>query len=68
MKQSVLEHLSIRPGEKVRVALLPDGRVEMRAADSVADIARLRGALHRPGQLPVWLAEMQQAIEWGADE
>lgn len=68
LRQAVLDHLDIRPGQKVRVSLLPEGRVELRAADSAYSIARLRGALRRPGQRRVSLAEMKEAIERGADE
>lgn len=67
LRQSVLEHLNVRPGQKVDVSLLPDGRVEMRAGDGAPSIMRLRGALHRRGRRPVSLAEMQEAIERGAD-
>jgi bifunctional DNA-binding transcriptional regulator/antitoxin component of YhaV-PrlF toxin-antitoxin module len=67
LRQPVLRHLSTRPGQKLDVALLPDGRVELRAADAVPPIARLRGALHRPGRRPVSLAEMEEAIARGGD-
>ncbi len=65
LRQGVLAHLSVGPGQKVDVSLLPDGRVELRAADTAPPIARLRGALRRAGQRPVTLAEMQDAIERG---
>lgn len=68
LRQSVLDHLKVRPGQKVGVSLLPDGRVELRATEATASIARLRGALRRPRHRPVSLAEMQEAIERGADE
>ena len=50
LKRSVLQHMDIKPGEKVDVTLLPDGRVELRPAARKPDIARLRGILKRPGQ------------------
>ena len=65
LRQAVLDHLRVRPGQKVGVSLLPDGRVELRAAETAASIARLRGALRRPRHRPVSLAEMQDAIERG---
>jgi len=68
LRQAVLDHLNIKPGQKVRVSFLPEGRVELRAADSAGSIARLRGALRRPGQRRVSLAEMQEAVEQGTDE
>jgi bifunctional DNA-binding transcriptional regulator/antitoxin component of YhaV-PrlF toxin-antitoxin module len=68
LRRAVLDHLDIRPGQKVQVSLLPEGRIELRAADSASSIARLRGALRRPGQRRVSLAEMKEAIERGANE
>ncbi len=65
LRQSVLEHLGIKPGHKVGVALLPDGRVELRAADAAPSVTRVRGALHRNRKRPVSLEEMQEAIERG---
>lgn len=63
LRQAVLEHLNVRPGQKIRVSFLAGGRVELRAADAVASIAELRGALRRPGRRAVSLADMQKAIE-----
>jgi bifunctional DNA-binding transcriptional regulator/antitoxin component of YhaV-PrlF toxin-antitoxin module len=65
LRQAVLDHLGIRPGQKVGVALLPDGRVELVRAEAGHDITCVRGALRRPGQRPVSLQEMQEAIEAG---
>jgi len=63
LRQAVLDHLKIRPGEKVGVTLLPDGRVELRPAESLPPIERARGCLRRPHQKPATLQEMQNAIE-----
>ena len=65
LRQAVLNHLGIRSGNKVRVSLLPDGRVELSSAAAASDLSGLRGALRRPGQRPVSLREMQDAIEAG---
>ena len=67
LKRSVLDHLGVRPGQKVGVNLLPNGRVEIVAADDHAPkLSSLRGILKRPGQRVVSLEEMQEAIEAGA--
>ena len=29
LRQAVLDHLGVRPGDKVGISLLPDGRVEL---------------------------------------
>ncbi len=67
LRQAVLDHLGIKPGGRVDVELLPDGRAELRPAGTRPDLAGLRGALRRPGQKPVSLEKMQNAIE-EADE
>lgn len=65
LRKAVLDHLGIGPGEKVGVALLPNGKVELTAASKGADISSLRGILRRPGQRPVSLEEMRRAVEGG---
>lgn len=67
LRQAVLEHLHVRPGQKVAVSLLPDGRLELKAVAACHDISRARGVLHRAGQRTVTLDEMQDAIEQGHD-
>ena len=63
LRRAVLDHLGVEPGAKVIVALLENGRIELVAAMARDDIKSLRGALRRPGQRPVSLEEMQEAIE-----
>jgi bifunctional DNA-binding transcriptional regulator/antitoxin component of YhaV-PrlF toxin-antitoxin module len=65
LRREVLAHLGVKPGDKVSVALLPRGRVELVPTAQRGDIRSLRGALRRPGQRPVTLREMQEAIEGG---
>jgi bifunctional DNA-binding transcriptional regulator/antitoxin component of YhaV-PrlF toxin-antitoxin module len=65
LRREVLAHLGVKPGAKVSVSLLDNGRIELVAAAARGDIKGLRGALRRPGQRPVSLEEMQEAIEAG---
>jgi bifunctional DNA-binding transcriptional regulator/antitoxin component of YhaV-PrlF toxin-antitoxin module len=65
LRNAVLRHLGAKPGQKIDVAFLPDGRVELRAIDDAPRINRLKGALWRPGLPPVSLDDMQDAIERG---
>jgi bifunctional DNA-binding transcriptional regulator/antitoxin component of YhaV-PrlF toxin-antitoxin module len=65
LRRAVLEHLGVKPGDKITVALLPEGRIELISAAACDDIRHLRGLLRRPGQRRVSLAEMQEAIEAG---
>lgn len=66
LKRAVLEHLGVRPGQKVGVTLLPNGRVELRTTQAVRDISSVYGILKREGQPTLTLEEMQDAIEAGA--
>jgi bifunctional DNA-binding transcriptional regulator/antitoxin component of YhaV-PrlF toxin-antitoxin module len=68
LRRGVLDHLGVKAGERVRVSLLPDGRVELTAASEGIDISHLRGALRRSGQRVISLQEMQDAIEAGDDK
>lgn len=65
LRQAVLDHLDVRPGDKVGVSLLPDGRVELAPASPGHDLSNVRGALHRKGKRRVSLRQMQDAIEAG---
>lgn len=66
LRQAVLDHLGIKPGSKLGATLLPDGRVELRAADAAPSVTNVRGALQRNRKRPVSLDEMQDAIKRGA--
>jgi AbrB family looped-hinge helix DNA binding protein len=62
--KAVLRHLGIKPGDKIEIALLDGGRVQL-APPSARDFSRLRGALQRPGQPAVSLEQMRDAIDTG---
>lgn len=65
LRKSVLDHLGIKPGDKVGVSLLPQGKVELSAPSRSANIRSMRGILRRPGQRAASLEDMQRAIEGG---
>ncbi|MER8406115.1 AbrB/MazE/SpoVT family DNA-binding domain-containing protein [Mesorhizobium sp. M1307] len=44
-RKDVLQHLGIKPGEKIELDLLPDGRAELRAARSKGSFRDLHGFL-----------------------
>jgi bifunctional DNA-binding transcriptional regulator/antitoxin component of YhaV-PrlF toxin-antitoxin module len=66
LRQAVLDHLGIGPGDRVSVALRPDGRAELLPVRARPEIKSARGILKRPGRQPVTIEEMQEAIEAGA--
>ncbi len=39
LRKDVLQHLGVRPGEKIALEKLPDGRIEVRAAQPAGEIA-----------------------------
>ena len=48
MKQDLLQHLGVGPGEKIEVEPLPDGRVVVRAAAPNGTISEFFGCLSKP--------------------
>ena len=48
-RRDILEHLGIRPGDKVRLELLPDGRAELKADQPERSWRRLHGMLAGKG-------------------
>jgi AbrB family looped-hinge helix DNA binding protein len=65
LRQAVLDHLGVKPGDKVGVSLLPDGRVELLPTAAGHDLSSVRGALRRKVQRRVSLRNMQDAIATG---
>ncbi len=57
--KEVREHLGVKPGDKVKCVLLPDGRAYLLPK---RPLESLKGILHRPGRKPVTVEEMNEAI------
>lgn len=47
LRKDLLEHLGVRPGEKIAVDKLPDGRIEMKAARPAGRMSDVFGFLKR---------------------
>jgi AbrB family looped-hinge helix DNA binding protein len=45
LRKDLLEHLGVRPGEKITVNKLPDGRIEVEAAKPTGKISDVFGSL-----------------------
>jgi antitoxin PrlF len=60
LPQDMLDHLGVRPGERISIAKLPKGVVSLRAAPT-GDISAFFGVLAREGQRPLTLDEMNDA-------
>jgi AbrB family looped-hinge helix DNA binding protein len=65
LRKDVLEHLGVRPGEKVSVEKLPDGRIEVRAARPTGKISDAFDFLKGKGGPSLSIEEMNQIIADG---
>ena len=65
LRKEVLRHLGVGPGQKVEVDLLPNGRVEVRAAKPSGSIENFIGCLQRPGTKALTIDEMNEVIAKG---
>jgi bifunctional DNA-binding transcriptional regulator/antitoxin component of YhaV-PrlF toxin-antitoxin module len=64
-RKDVLKHLGIRPGEKIELDLLPDGRGVLRASRQTGTIADFVGLLAGKTKKVATIEEMNAAAEQG---
>ena len=64
-RKDVLQHLGIKPGEKIEVDKLPDGRVALRAARPPGTIDGFLGLLAGKSSKVATLDEINQAASDG---
>ena len=66
LRKDLLEHLGVRPGEKIAVEKLPDGKIEVRAVKPTGKISDLFGSLKdkRKGK-SLSIEEMNEVIARG---
>lgn len=65
LRKEVLGHLGIVPGQKVEVDMLPNGRLELRAARPTGSIENFIGCLKRPATKALSIEEMNEVIAKG---
>ena len=65
LKQSLLQHLGVGPGEKVEVEKLPDARVVVRAAGKKGTISDFIGCLSGQGERHLTLDEINETASRG---
>lgn len=58
LRKELLEHLGVRPGDRIDVDKLPDGRIEVKAARPKARISDVFGLLKRKGGPRLSIDEM----------
>ena len=65
LKQELLRHLNVAPGEKVEVEKLPDGRLVVGPASRPGSIADFSGCLKQKGGPKLTIEEINEAIAQG---
>jgi bifunctional DNA-binding transcriptional regulator/antitoxin component of YhaV-PrlF toxin-antitoxin module len=64
-RRDVLRHLGIRPGEKIELDKLPDGRVALKAARRAGTIDRFLGLLAAKTKKVATVEELNEAATAG---
>ena len=65
LRKDFLRHLGVRPGERVEVDVLPNGRIEVRAAAPRGKIADVFGLLKGPHRPSLSIDEIQDTAAKG---
>ncbi len=65
LRKDLLKHLGVRPGEKIVVDKLPDGRIEVRAARPMGEISDAFGFLKRKNGPSLSIGEMNKIAARG---
>jgi len=65
LKQELLQHLGVGPGEKVEADKLPDGRIVVRAAAHEGSIADFIGCLSHKGGPRLTIHQMSEIAKRG---
>ena len=65
LRKDVLEHLGVRPGEKINVDKLPDGRIEVKAAGPTGKISDIFNFLKKENGPSLSIDEINKAIATG---
>ncbi len=64
-RKDVLQHLGVRPGEKIELDKLPDGRISLRAARPSGKIDKFIGLLAGKSRKIATLDEINEAAASG---
>ena len=62
LKKELLEHLGVKPGDKVEVEKLPGGRITVASERKTGKFSDVSGLLKRPGQPALTIEEMNEII------
>jgi len=62
LRKEFLEHLGVKPGDKIEVEKLPSGKLSVTARRKTGKISDVFGMLHDPNQRAVSIEEMNEVI------
>jgi hypothetical protein len=65
LRRDLLDHLGVRPGEKIVLEKLPDGRIEVKAARPTGRISDVFNFLKRKGGPSLSIEEMNEIAAKG---
>ena len=65
LKQELLRHLNVAPGERVDVEMLPEGKLMVVPARQTDSIEKFSGFLARKGDPKLTIEEINEIIEQG---
>jgi AbrB family looped-hinge helix DNA binding protein len=65
LRKDLLEHLGVRPGEKITVDKLPDGRIEMKALRPTGKISDVFDRLKRKDGPSLSIEEINEVARRG---
>ena len=65
LRKDLLEHLGVRPGQKIAIDRLPDGRLEVRAAQRTGKISDAFNFLKRANAPSLSIEEMNKIAARG---
>ena len=65
LKKNVLAHMGIKPGDKVAITNLTEGRIEMRPQAQATNIEPFFGSLKITGQKRLSIRKMNELIAQG---
>jgi antitoxin PrlF len=63
LKQELLRHLNVAPGQKVQVNMLPDGRLVVQPATQTGSIDNFIGSLEQKGGPRLTIAQIKKITE-----
>ena len=63
LRKEIFQHLGVKPGEKLEIEMLPNGRLQLQAAKSRGKIEDFLGCLTIHTDVKLTLDEMNEAIK-----